>query len=164
MAKLATLQVLDHRRELLRALIVQDLEKPLRLISGECFFFFLCAEGCDPDCLLQGPETSKVPKAVRRGCKRSFGPKAPKSSCTGAKESCSGAKQDLGGAKDVQTLLLTTLGAFEVSGPCNRHSGSQAEGSTLLLSQGIAHKSGSFQKHARACMRTLAKPGERTFM
>ena len=55
---------------------------------------------CDAKCLLQGPETSKVPKVVRRGCKRSFGPRAPKSSCTGAKESCTSAKQGWGGAKD----------------------------------------------------------------
>ena len=55
---------------------------------------------CDPKVLLQGPETSKVPKVARRGCKRSFGPRAPKSSCTGAKESCTGAKQGFGGAKD----------------------------------------------------------------
>ena len=55
---------------------------------------------CDPKVLLQGPETSKVPKVVRRGCKRSFGPRAPKASCTGAKESCTSAKQGFGGAKD----------------------------------------------------------------
>ena len=39
-------------------------------------------EVCDPGCLLQGPETSKVPKVVRRGCKRCFGPgeqRSPKS-------------------------------------------------------------------------------------
>ena len=31
-------------------------------------------ERCDPKVLLQGPETPKVPKVVRRGCKRCFGP------------------------------------------------------------------------------------------
>ena len=34
---------------------------------------------CDPKVLLQGPETSKVPKVVRRGCKRCFGPKEQRS-------------------------------------------------------------------------------------
>ena len=34
---------------------------------------------CDPECLLQGPETSKVPKVVRRGCKRCFGPREQRS-------------------------------------------------------------------------------------
>ena len=43
---------------------------------------------------------------ARRGCKRSFGPRAPKSSCTGAKESCNGAKQSLGGAKTLGRPLL----------------------------------------------------------
>ena len=92
---------------------------------------------CDPKVLLQGPETSKVPQVVKRGCKRSFGPKAPKSSCTGAEESCTCAKQGFGGAKrllrDLCSLgpkhflhpLLTTLGTFEVSGPCSRTFGSQ---------------------------------------
>ena len=70
-------------------------------------------QGCDPDCLLQGPETSKVPKVVRRGCKRSSGPRAPKSSCTGAKESCTGAKQGLGGAKDSwETFALWAQNTF----------------------------------------------------
>ena len=35
--------------------------------------------GCDPECLLQGPETSNVPKVVRRGCKKSFGPREQRS-------------------------------------------------------------------------------------
>ena len=63
----------------------------------------------------------------------------PKSSCTGAKESCTGAKQRFSGAKDswknfcflgpkrLLHPLLTTLGTFEVSGPCSRHSGSQCK-------------------------------------
>ena len=34
---------------------------------------------CDYECLLQGPETSKVPKVVRRGCKRCFGPREQRS-------------------------------------------------------------------------------------
>ena len=78
-----------------------------------------------------------MPKVLRRGCKRCFGPSAPKSSCTGARESCTGAKQGFGGAKDSwETFaqrgpkhllhpLLSTLGTFEVSGPCSRHPGSQ---------------------------------------
>ena len=34
---------------------------------------------CDPKVLLQGPETSKVPKVVRRGCKSCFGHKEQRS-------------------------------------------------------------------------------------
>ena len=37
---------------------------------------------------------------VRRGCKRSFGPREQEASCTGAKWGCIGAKEGLGGAKD----------------------------------------------------------------
>ena len=40
------------------------------------------------------------PKLVRRGCKRSFGPREQEASCTGAKWGCTGAKEGLGGAKD----------------------------------------------------------------
>ena len=70
-------------------------------LTNQGTFKIQAAQACDPNVLLQGPETSKVPKVVvRRGCKRSFGPRAPKSSCTGAKESCTGAKQGFGGAKD----------------------------------------------------------------
>ena len=36
-----------------------------------CANTFLCCF-CDPKVLLQGPETSKVPKMVRRGCRRFF--------------------------------------------------------------------------------------------
>ena len=49
----------------------------------------------------------------------------------GAKESCTGAKRGFGGAKDswgpkhLLHPLLTTLGTFEVSGPCSRTFGSQ---------------------------------------
>ena len=46
------------------------------------------------------PKSEKFPKVVRRGCKRSFGPRVQEASCTGAKWSCSGAKEGLGGAKD----------------------------------------------------------------
>ena len=79
-----------------------------------------------------------MPQVVRRGCKRSLGPRVTKSSCTGAKESCTGATQGFGGEKDswegdLCTLgpkhllhpLLTTLGTVEVSGPCSRTFGSQ---------------------------------------
>ena len=37
---------------------------------------------------------------VRRGCKRSFGPREQEGSCTGAKWGCTGATKGLGGAKD----------------------------------------------------------------
>ena len=47
-------------------------------------------------------EKRKFPKVVRRGCKRSFGPREQvlEASCTGAKWGCTGAKEGLGGAKD----------------------------------------------------------------
>ena len=35
----------------------------------------LSIDDCDPKVLLQGPETSKVPKVIRRGCKRSLAPR-----------------------------------------------------------------------------------------
>ena len=46
------------------------------------------------------PEKRNLPKVVRRGCKRSFGPREQEASCTGAKRGCTGAKEGLGGAKD----------------------------------------------------------------
>ena len=46
------------------------------------------------------PEKWKFPKVVRRGCKRSFGPREQEASCTVAKWGCTGAKEGLGGAKD----------------------------------------------------------------
>ena len=39
-----------------------------------------------------GPETSKLPKVVRRGCTMCFGAYGPKASCTGAKQGCTGAR------------------------------------------------------------------------
>ena len=94
---------------------------------------------CDPKCLLQGPETPKVPKVVRRGCKRCFGlreQRSPKSllhhpnpvlhRCNSLVHQC---KRTLPAwaRKTFRLLhpLLTTLGTFEVSGPCSRHPGSQ---------------------------------------
>ena len=103
------------------------------------FHFNVRGEVCDPMCLLQGPATSKVPKVDRTGCKRSLGPReqrSPKSllhhlnpvlhrcnffSCTSARGLCSL------GPKGLLPPLLTTLGTFEVSGPCSRHSGSQGK-------------------------------------
>ena len=46
------------------------------------------------------PEKRKFPKVLRRGCKRSFGPREQEASCIGAKWGCTGAKEGLGGAKD----------------------------------------------------------------
>ena len=50
---------------------------------------------CDPKVLRQGPETSKVPKVVRRGCKRCFGPRGskclPRVFCTTKTLFCTGA-------------------------------------------------------------------------
>ena len=46
------------------------------------------------------PEKWKFPKVVRRGCKRSFGPRDQEASCAGAKWGCTGAKEGLGGARD----------------------------------------------------------------
>ena len=39
-------------------------------------------------------------RRLRRGCKRSSGPREQEASCTGAKWGCTGAKEGLGGAKD----------------------------------------------------------------
>ena len=76
----------------------------------------------------EGSKTGESPKVLRRGCKRSFGPSAPKASCTGAKESCSGAKQgctwckrllrDLCavGPKDLLHPVLTTFGDSPLRG------------------------------------------------
>ena len=87
----------------------------------------------------RAPETKNSQKVVRRGCKRSFGPRAPMASGTGAKRElhlcktrfwCHWCKRHLGdlwslGPKQLLRPLLTTLGTFEASGPCGRHSGSQ---------------------------------------
>ena len=86
---------------------------------------------------LQGPETSKVPKVVRRGCKRCFGPRgakvsqesfAPPKPCF-APVQLSFAPVQVGfgalGPKDLLHSLLNSLATFEVSGPCSRHTGSQ---------------------------------------
>ena len=56
----------------------------LKLPSGLCrakggYRSHSIANRCDPECLLQGPEISKVPKVVRRGCKRCFGPREQRS-------------------------------------------------------------------------------------
>ena len=48
---------------------------------------------CDPKCLLQRLETSKLPKVLRRGRTSCFGICGPKACCTGAKEGCAGAEQ-----------------------------------------------------------------------
>ena len=53
-----------------------------------------------PGACYRGPKPHKCPKWLGEGAKRSFGPRAPKSSCTGAKEGYTGAKQGFGGAKD----------------------------------------------------------------
>ena len=55
----------------------------------------------------RGPDNGNFPKVVRRGCKRSFGPRAPKASCTGAIGVCTGANQGLGGAKDSEETLAS---------------------------------------------------------
>ena len=92
---------------------------------------------CDPKVLLQGPKTSKVPKVVRRGCKRCFGPReqrSPKSLLHHQNPvlhrvqlSFAPVQEDFGalGPKHLLHPLLTTLGTFEVSGPCSRTFGSQ---------------------------------------
>ena len=83
---------------------------------------------CDPKCLLQGPETSKVPKVVRRGCKRCFGPRgqrSPKSllhhlnpvlhRCNSLLHQC---KRTLlpRSKRPFAPSPIPTLGTFEVSG------------------------------------------------
>ena len=49
------------------------------------------------------------------------------------------------GPKDLLHPLLTTLGTFEVSGPCSRHSGSQQQDTKESLNQ-----RGTYQKNPRA--------------
>ena len=46
------------------------------------------------------PEKGKSPRVVRGGCKRSFGLREQKASCTSANYGCTGAKEGLGGGKD----------------------------------------------------------------
>ena len=46
------------------------------------------------------PKMDKSRKVVKRGCKRSFGPREQEASCSGAQWGCTGAKECLGGAKD----------------------------------------------------------------
>ena len=50
---------------------------PKRRMTNYTVLFF---SNCDPKCLLQGAETSKLPKVVRRGRKRCFGVKLEKGS------------------------------------------------------------------------------------
>ena len=59
-----------------------------------------CLQVCDPECLLQRPETSKLLKVVRRGCIRCLGVCGPKACWTGAREGCTGAKEACTGARD----------------------------------------------------------------
>ena len=77
------------------------------------------------------PEKCKLLKVVRRGCKRSFGPREQEAFCIGAKWGYTGAKDGLGGTKDsLETFapwaqksqkdllhpLLTTFGNFPFLG------------------------------------------------
>ena len=64
--------------------ITNVIQAPQRVLGAETWartFLHGCfqALSCDPECLLQGPEASKLPKVVRRGCKRSFGPREQRS-------------------------------------------------------------------------------------
>ena len=79
-------------------------------------------------------ENRKIPKVARKGCQRSFGPKAPKASflhwckrelhqCKTGFRRCKGLLGDLCNCapkvqKHLLHPLLTTLGTFEVSGLC----------------------------------------------
>ena len=85
---------------------------------------------CDPECLLQSPETSKFPKVVRRGCNRCSGVCEPKACSTGAKEGCTGAQQGCTGARDSWQLAKTPFAPSpnhfgDFPGLCSRHSGWQ---------------------------------------
>ena len=73
-------------------IVPQDTSESSRLPN--CFFFgsVLRCKSCDPKVLLRRPENGKFPEVVRGWCKRSFGPRAPKASCTDSKELCTGAK------------------------------------------------------------------------
>ena len=91
---------------------------------------------CDPGCLLQGPETTKVPKVVKERVQKVFwtqGAKVLLLWCKRELHRCKTGfrwcKRLLGdlcslGPKHLLHPLLTILGTFEVSGPCSRHSGS----------------------------------------
>ena len=81
---------------------------------------------CDPGCLLQGPQTSQVPKVVRRGCKKVFWTQSAKVFlhwCKRELHRCKTGfrcKRLLGdlcslGPKHLLHPLLTTLSTFEVS-------------------------------------------------
>ena len=92
---------------------------------------------CDPKCLLQRPETSKLLKVVRRGCKRCFGqmekgsPKSLLHYCNPGFAPVQPSFAPVQQAFDPHTPkhllhpLLTTLGNFEVSCLCSRRLGSQ---------------------------------------
>ena len=54
----------------------------------------------------RGPKPQKVPKVVRRVCKRCFGACGPKACCTGVREGCTGAKQGCTGARDSRETIL----------------------------------------------------------
>ena len=96
------------------------------------------SQGCDPECLLQGPETSKVPKVIRRGCKRSSGPReqsplalvqkrvAPVQNRIWVVQKTLGRPLPLG-SKTPFAPSPNHLGTFEVSDPCSRHSGPQSQ-------------------------------------
>ena len=111
---------------------------------------------CDPKCLLQGPETSELPKVVSRGCKSCFdllekgSPKSLLHQCNPVLHQCNPpapVQQAFGPHTPKHMLhpLLTTLGNFEVSGPCSRHLGSQIR-ANLPVSQKCFHRNVSLQK------------------
>ena len=92
---------------------------------------------CDPKCLLQWPDTSKLPKVLRRGCKRCFGAMWAKSLLHWCKRGLPWCKTGLHWCKRLLGGLFLQVpktpfapspyhfGQFEVSGLCSRHSGSQ---------------------------------------
>ena len=98
----------------------------------------------DPECLLQGPETSKLSKVVRRGARGvlpGWRKGLPRVSCTSAtcfapmQPSFAAMQQAFGPHTPNHLLhpLLKTLGNFDVSSPCTRQSGSQVKSCLHLL-------------------------------
>ena len=94
-----------------------------------CTYFY-------PECLLQRPETSKLPKVVKRGCKRCLArwrKGLPRVSCTTATLFCNSATLFCTSPTDFWSTCTKTPSApspnhfcyLEVSGLCSKHFRSQ---------------------------------------
>ena len=90
------------------------------------------SQTCDPECLLQGPETSSEPNVVRRGCKRCFGPrgqgaKVSQESFAPPKPCFAPVQPSFAPVQQAPAPSPNHFGQFEGSGPCSRHLGSQSQ-------------------------------------